>query len=387
MFYPPELLSWVESVSTHLPHLSRSEAQVLAWYSFAAGLVQGCGLSQVVYFLARLLGQEENNLRQRLRESLYDADDKRGTGRHELAVCQCFAPLLGWIMQHWDSEDNTLVLALDATTLRQTFTVLSISVILGRCAIPVAWVVLPATQPGAWKPHWLALLQQLEIPLPGWQVLVLADRGLYAKWLFNAIRAAGWHPLLRINAVGSCCLHATGQRLPLATLVALCRQHWWRGRVTCFLDERQLACSLLILWEQGQKDAWLLLTDLPPEQVSPTWYALRMGIEAGFKALKSAGLHWERTRMTAPARATRLWLVLALTCLRTALLAPPADLRPVTTAPYPRLSLFAQGRLRQLAAFIRAQPLPLSPLRMSALPPPPQLDFLDFLTAALKTYP
>jgi len=387
MFYPPELLTWVEMVSTHLPHLSRSQAQVLAWYSFAAGLVQGCGLSQVSCFLAHLLGQSEETLRQRLRESLYDADDKRGSQRRDLNVSTCFAPLLGWIVHHWVSDDATLVLALDATTLRQTFTVLSISVILGRCAIPVAWVVLPATKPGAWKPHWLALLSQLDRPLAEWHVLVLADRGLYAKWLFRAIRAADWHPLLRINATGTCCLHATGQRLPLATVVALCHRRWWRGRVTCFLAERQLECSLLILWEQGQKDAWLLLTDLPPEQVSPTWYALRMGIEAGFKAVKSAGLHWERTRMTDPDRATRLWLVLALTCLRCALLAPPADLRPVTTAPYPRLSLFTQGRLRQLAALICAQPLPLSPLRLSALPPPPLLDFLDFSTAALKTYP
>ncbi len=27
-----------------------------------------------------------------------------------------------------------------------------------------------------------------------WQVLVLADRGLYARWMWDAIRACGWHP-------------------------------------------------------------------------------------------------------------------------------------------------------------------------------------------------
>lgn len=35
MFYPPEWLTWVEEVSTHLPHLSKTQAQMLAWYSFA----------------------------------------------------------------------------------------------------------------------------------------------------------------------------------------------------------------------------------------------------------------------------------------------------------------------------------------------------------------
>jgi len=32
-----------------------------------------------------------------------------------------------------------------------------------------------------------------------WQVIVLADRGLYARWLWDIIRACGWHPFLRIN--------------------------------------------------------------------------------------------------------------------------------------------------------------------------------------------
>jgi hypothetical protein len=34
-------------------------------------------------------------------------------------------------------------------------------------------------------------------------VLVLADRGLYARWLFQRIVRLGWHPLLRINTGGT----------------------------------------------------------------------------------------------------------------------------------------------------------------------------------------
>jgi hypothetical protein len=34
-------------------------------------------------------------------------------------------------------------------------------------------------------------------------VIVLADRGLYAKWLFEGIQGLGWHPLLRVNAGGT----------------------------------------------------------------------------------------------------------------------------------------------------------------------------------------
>src|SRR5712692_6263135 len=30
-------------------------------------------------------------------------------------------------------------------------------------------------------------------------VLVMADRGLYAAWLYQAIQANGWHPFLRVK--------------------------------------------------------------------------------------------------------------------------------------------------------------------------------------------
>ena len=383
MFYPPELLSWGEVVSSRLPHLTKQQAQVLAWYSFAVTVVQRCGMSHVAYFLACLLDQSDNTVRQRLREGLYDAQDKRGVRRRDLDVVTCFAPLLQWVLTYWQHEENRLLLALDATTLRQTFTVLSVSVLVGRCAIPIAWTVLPATAPGAWKPHWQGLLRSLPLPDSGLDVLVLADRGLYAKWLFETIVACGWHPLLRVNAQGSCCLHTTGQYLPLATLARLCKGRWWHGAVTCFTRQARLRCTLLVLWDEAQHDAWLLLTDLPPTRLSPTWYALRMGIEAGFKALKTGFFHWERTRMTDPARAERLWLVLALACLRVALLAPMPAPNPVATLLYPRLSLFRQGLVRQLAAFLLRRPLCLPPLQFQPLPPAPVLEFLTLL----DTYP
>jgi hypothetical protein len=46
---------------------------------------------------------------------------------------------------------------MDASTLGQRFTMLSISVVVRGCAIPVAWRIVEATKPGAWRPHWTAL--------------------------------------------------------------------------------------------------------------------------------------------------------------------------------------------------------------------------------------
>lgn len=372
MLHPRGLSAWTQTVSTILPHLSRAQIAVLASYSFASMLVQGAGISQVTAFLAELLGQSENTVRQRLRETLYDMSDKRGDKRREVEVDTCFAPLLSWVLGKWRSDDG-LVLAMDAITLRQAFTVLVISVVVGRNAIPVAWTVVSATKKEAWKPHWRRMLRELRGLTGDRPVWMAADRGLYARWLFRDLRACGWHPLLRINARGSVVIRETGQRFSLAFIAERVRGGFWHGQVVCFRDKRrQLACTLLALWDEGQQEAWLLVTDLPPGQTSPAWYSLRMWIEAGFKALKTGGLHWERTRMTDPARAERLWLVMALAVTGAACAAPSEP--PLSDLP--RLSLVRRGLIRILAACVRGDTLPPLILPAFHLPPPPTLEFI-----------
>ena len=71
----------------------------------------------------------------------------------------------------------------------------------------------------------------------------------------------------------------------------------------------------MVVWEEGQTDPWLVLTDLAPTAVGVCWYGLRIWVELGFRALKGLGWHWERTRRTDPDRVARHWLVLAVATL------------------------------------------------------------------------
>lgn len=317
MAHSPKALSqWVETVSTQFPHLSKPQAVVLALYSFGMLVAQSCGLSSVALVLAELLGQSENAVRQRLRDWYRDAEDKPGAQRRELGVTSCFAPLLHWVLRWWAPGERRLALALDATTLGQRFTVLALSVVCNGCAIPVAWAILPATQPGAWKPYWCALLEQMPPRLPkGWTVLVLTDRGLWARWLYCKIVAMGWHPYMRINDQGNYrpvrakCWRALKHVAPRPGT------HWC-GAVTCFSKPKaQLDCTLLACWEPGHVEAWRILTDLCPENADALWYGVRAWIESAFKDTKRGGLHWEQTKMTEPRRAERLWLAIALALL------------------------------------------------------------------------
>jgi hypothetical protein len=363
-------------LSEHLPGLSRPQAKVLAEWSYAVQTVQRCGQSQVSQFLATLLGQSVERVRQRLRELTWEKGAKKtGKNRRELLVAQCFPDLLQWILSSLPTGDDRLVLALDATSLKQTFVVLTVSVLYRGCAIPVAWVVRRACAKGAWRPHWLRLLRQLSPCVPAhWQVLVMADRGLFADWLFAGIVALKWHPFLRINSQGQCRPSGASQFRPLLDQLPAAGQTW-RGEVTCF-KSTQLEATLLIYRDDKHEHPWLILTDLPPETAQATWYEQRAWIEGGFKDTKSGGWQWQLTRMANPERAARLWLVMAIAQLYSVSLGsqteahtrlpqptalPPTHIARRTAKRQPpkrRLNLVTIGRLTHLALCILDRCLP-----------------------------
>ncbi|MGH8002303.1 MAG: hypothetical protein ACREPR_23455, partial [Brasilonema sp.] len=109
-------------------------------------------------------------------------------------------PLLRWIVSLLPTNRQQLTLALDATNIKNNFTVLSINVLIAGCAVPVAWCVVKAAAKETWKPIWQELLTHLQGVIPNdWTVIVCADRVLYADWLYKMIVQVGWHPFLRIN--------------------------------------------------------------------------------------------------------------------------------------------------------------------------------------------
>jgi hypothetical protein len=305
---------WTEVVTTYLPHLSKSQARVLALWSLGMVLARSGALTAVSLFLAHGLERKSNTVRQQLREFCYEAKAKRGGPRHELAVETCFAPLLAWILRWW--EGNQLALAVDATTLGQRFVVLVVSVVYRGCAIPVAWTVLPATEKHAWRGEWVRMLRQVRTGVPRrFFVIVLADRGLYARWLFRRIVRLGWHPVLRINTGGTFRPAASAHYPPFRELVPQPGTQWV-GTGTAFQGPRRRRnCTLLARWDEGYADPWLLLTDLAPGAGDACWYGLRAWIEQGVKITKRGGWQWQRTRMTDPQRAARLWLAVAVATL------------------------------------------------------------------------
>ena len=215
-----------------------------------------------------------------------DTPRKRGPKRQELRVETCFAPVLAWVVSWW--QGTQLARALDATTLGQRFVVLAVSVVYRGCAMPVAWVLRPAGAKHAWRRAWLRLLRRLRPARPrGWTVIVLADRGLYAPWLFRRITRVGWQPFWRINTGGSCRPAGATCGRPL-TSVGPRPGTSWRGTGLA-LTRNQVPCTWLARGEAGDTAPWRILTDLAPEAREAGGMACGPGLNRALKLPSARG--------------------------------------------------------------------------------------------------
>jgi len=255
------------------------------------------------------------------------------------------------------------------------------------CAIPVAWKIVRSNEPGSWEPYWKDLLSQLAPVIPAdWLVIVLADRGLYAKWLYEHLVSLQWHPFLRINRLGK--VRPQGEtRFRWLTSVVPEVGTSWSGVVDCFAGAAcRLPCTLLARWDEPYAEAWLIVTDLAPEAANIVWYRMRTWIECGFKDTKRGGWQWHQTKMQDPERAARLWVAIAVATLwvvsvggRAEATTPCSGLealpeqhiarRSATKRSRPRLvSCFGQGIRLILVALLQQQACPLGYFRAEPWP-------------------
>ncbi len=382
MACPDRLSQWKQEVSTAFAHLSQAQCWGLVCWSAGIALSKAAGFTQVSALLSALLEEKPQAVCQRLREWYLDQEQKTGKKRRELDVTGCFAPLLRWVVRLIEvkpGEKRRVALALDATSLRNQWTILAVSVLVAGCAIPVAWKVLPAHQRGSWRPHWESLLRLVGEAVSGeWEVLVLADRGLYARWIWDAVLALGWHPFLRIN------VRSQAREVGSETFFGM--SYWvpspgtsWAGQMDCFASKgSRLRATVLMHWEPGYEDAWIILTDLSPEQAKIAWYRLRTWIEGGFKDLKRGLWGWHHSKMDRASCVERLWLALALAqlwCVKMSMPGGKRTRRGVEPAPPRRLSCSLHGHLILLAMQFQGQVLSMGILRLDTWPEkvlPPQ---------------
>jgi hypothetical protein len=302
----------------------------------------------------------------------------------------CGADLLRWIRAHWTG--GPLALGLDASHRRDDVVLLRMSVLYRGAALPVAWVIVPANQPGAWEPHWERMLRWARSALPRDQeVRTLADQGVGRPRLWHAIRSQQVHPIMRVRTTST--VAPTGQARQSVLRLAPGPGHGWVGvGVAVTHAPKRIAGPLAVAWGADHAEPWAPLVERSAAQVDAAWDALRSWDEAGFRQSTSMGWDWQRGQVTDPDAVAWQYLVVATVTLWTVAVGtriedaeqqgvPPGRLRrapPTTGAPLRRrwsgtaqrvISLLRRGagrRLRWLLAqgrcwvrlWLRPEPLP-----------------------------
>jgi hypothetical protein len=309
---------WTSVLSEHLPSMSRPEIKGLALWSIGIVLARSSSLHAVVLALTCWLAFKASSLRRRLQEWYSEADAKKGHGsgawgvhRRDWDPNTVSAELLEWIVEDWPGKQ--LVVVLDPTSFEDRFTVLNISVVYRGCVVPVIWTVVEEGKPGAWEPRWEQMLRTLANHLPeGWQVLVLADRGMYSPRLFHCVVQLHWHPFLRIHAAGFYRPVGSQKWLDLHDLQPKLGTTQVIDAEVFKNEEGRLDCTLLAFQGEGYAQAWLIVTDLSVEVACASWYGLRGWIEQGYKRIKGEGWNLPRTRVSTCERLARRWLAVAV---------------------------------------------------------------------------
>ena len=267
MRFPAGYYQLEAAITTHLPPLRPAQRRGLAlWVSGALPAHSAC--QHAVTAALEAYGPW-HAVRQRLRAWCYDGADKAAPCRAQVGVGACFAPLLGWVLSWW--RGDRLALAVDATSQGDQLTARVVSVLYRGAAIPVAWHLLPANQPGAWMPHLLRLLRRLRPAVPpGLTVLVLADQGLWSPRLWKRVRQLGWPPVMRVQ--DNVRFQPVGQRRRVvARALVPGPGHAWVGAGVAFKDRpRRRAGTLVVAWDAGQAEPWVVLPGCPPP-ASTAW--------------------------------------------------------------------------------------------------------------------
>lgn len=213
----------------------------------------------------------------------------------------------------------------------------TVSLVLGlawhRRALPLVWHTWVANQPGQdWKPVIRALVAAVQAELlPDTQVVVLVDRGLSGAELARTVQATGanWHFLWRVIRTtrvhqpnGTICpigdlAPIPGHRTCLNGTTLYAPRHkggHGRGGWQCEWQQA-VAANVVAVWRRGDREPWLLVTDLPATLARCAEYRRRTWEEELFRDLKRLGWQWQQSRVLQPERVQRLLLILALATL------------------------------------------------------------------------
>lgn len=228
-----------------------------------------------------------------------------------LRVREWYAPIAHAWLASATRTSGEVRLIIDTTKVSFSHQLLMVALAFQRRAIPIAWTWRRGAKGHSSAIVQIALLAYVRSLLPSdVKVLLVGDSEFEAAQLQAALEAWGWSYVLRQKPNNQ--VQAPDQPWQaFRDLVRRAGQSVWvaGGRLT---RKHARQVNVLAHWAEGEKDPWLLATNLPTRRAALRAYRRRMWLDELFGDLKGHGFELERSHLRHFARLSRLTLAVVL---------------------------------------------------------------------------
>lgn len=208
------------------------------------------------------------------------------------------------------ARNGPVRLIIDATKVAQDHQLLMVAVAYRRRALPVAWTWIRCGKghSSGWKQAALLSYVHRLMP-PQATVVVLGD----SEFTPLQPQLEHWHWYYVLRQKGSHLYRAQPDQpwRRVDSLLDRSGQHRWLPAIE-LTEQHRLPCNFLAYWRPGEKQPWLLATNLPSARQALQQYKVRAWVEEMFGDFKRNGADLQQSRLRHFLRLSRLTLMVAL---------------------------------------------------------------------------
>jgi hypothetical protein len=228
-----------------------------------------------------------------------------------IRVREWYEPIARDVLQAMAKTVGEIRLIADGTKVGFRHQLLMVAVAFRRRAIPIAWTWVRKSRGHSSAVKQLALLAYVRRLIPAkTPVLLVGDSEFGSVAVMQQLETWKWLYVLRQKA-NYWVKVAKDDWQYFGDLVEKPGQSNWLGR-SLLTSKHAHPTNLLAYWKRGEKEPWLLATNLPSRQETLCAYRRRMWIEEMFGDLKGHGFDLESTHLRHFLRLSRLTLAVAL---------------------------------------------------------------------------
>jgi hypothetical protein len=223
-----------------------------------------------------------------------------------------YEPIARHLIERVSQYQSEIRLIVDGSKVGFGHQLLIVSLAYRHRALPLAWTWVKGQRGHSSSAAQLALLAYVRhLLLPGSQVLLVGDSEFGAVAVLKQLDDWHWHYVLRQKSGHLVQLATQTTWQPFGSLISRMGQRLWLGSAS-LTQQWAYSVNLMAYWQVGEKEPWLLATNLPSLRLTLAAYRRRMWIEEMFGDFKQHGFDLESTHLRHFRRLSRLTLAVAL---------------------------------------------------------------------------